>query len=222
MKKILMLLLAAVLLVPAVQAVADNNEHKESKELQKARKNQYKNKIKELKKGKWELFGSSNTLEVALLKHYDRLERLGENGREISGTASRFKSKNVGHQQALNNAAIRYAQQAGSHVRGRMVSDVAANSENTSAEMDHFYGAYESLVEKEIKGELVESYTLIRPLDKKKTEFEMITFFIVDEDAATRARVRAMENALKESRAAPEHANAVSQFVREGFATTTD
>ncbi|MBD5182847.1 MAG: hypothetical protein HDS99_03525 [Bacteroidales bacterium] len=211
MKKIIMLILAVILMVPAVEA--------ENKQLQKALKKEYKAKMKEYKKGKWELFGSSRTLEVALLQHYDKLNSLGEDAQEVVGIASRFKSKNVGHQQAINNACITYAQQAGSHLKGRVVSDIAANGDDTSAEFDHFYAAYERLVEKEIKGEMSESYSIIRCIDPKKGEYEMQTFFIVNESAATRARIRAMENALKESEAAQRYAQKVSDFVKEGFAT---
>lgn len=215
MKKIIMLILAVILMVPAVEA--------ENKQLQKALKKEYKAKMKEYKKGEWELFGSSRTLEVALLQHYDQLNSLGEDTHEVVGIASRFKSKNVGHQQAINNACITYAQQAGSHLKGRVVSDIAANGDDTSAEFDHFYAAYERLVEKEIKGEMIESYSIIRCINPKAKpqdcEYEMQTFFIVNESAATRARIRAMENALKESEAAQRYAQKVSDFVKEGFAT---
>lgn len=211
MKKIIMLILAVILMVPAVEA--------ENKQLQKALKKEYKAKMKEYKKEKWKLFGSSRTLEVALLQHYDQLNTLGEDAREVVGIASRFKSKNVGHQQAINNACITYAQQAGSHLKGRVVSDIAANGDDTSAEFDHFYAAYERLVEKEIKGEMTESYSIIRCINPKTDEYEMLTFFIVNESAATRARIRAMENALKESEAAQRYAQKVSDFVKEGFVT---
>lgn len=214
MKKIIMLILAVILMVPAVEA--------DNKQLQKALKKEYKAKMKEYKKGKWELFGSSRTLEVALLQHYDQLNSLSEDTHEVVGIASRFKSKNVGHQQAINNACITYAQQAGSHLKGRVVSDIAANGDDTSAEFDHFYAAYERLVEKEIKGEMTESYSVIRCLNpkanEKDREYEMQTFFVINESAATRARIRAMENALKESEAAQRYAQKVSDFVKEGFA----
>lgn len=211
MKRILVLLLASFLMMPTVEMGAQNRQ------LAKAQKKEYKQKMKEYEKGKWTLFGSSRSLEVALLKHYDKLNQGGENCYEVVGIAPRFKSKNVGHQQAINNACITYAQQAGSAVKGRIVSDMAGNGDDTSAEFDHFYAAYERLVEKEIKGEMVESYSVIRTIDKKTGEYEMQTFFIIDESAATRARIRAMENAMKESEAAQKYAEKVSEFVREGF-----
>ena len=209
MKKIIIFLLAVFLVVPAAEA--------QSKALLKAQKKEYKQKMKEYKKGKWQLFASSRSLEVALLTHYEKLNTLGDNAYEVVGVAPRFKSKNIGHQEAVNNACITYAQQAGSTLKGRIVSDMASNGNDTSAEFDHFYGAYERLVEKEIKNEMRESYSIIRMIDKEKGEYEMQTFFIVDESAATRARIRAMENALQESEAAQKYAEKVSQFVQEGF-----
>ncbi|MBO5812720.1 MAG: hypothetical protein J6Q97_05780 [Bacteroidaceae bacterium] len=209
MKKIIILMLAVFMMVPAAEA--------QNRALAKAQKKEYKQKMKEYKQDGWELYASSRSLEVALLSHYEKLNQLGENAYEVVGVAPRFKSKNIGHQEAVNNACITYAQQAGSTLKGRIVSDMAGNSDDTSSEFDHFYGAYERLVEKEIKNEMRESYSIIRSVDKKNGEFEMQTFFIVDESAATRARIRAMENALKESEAAQKYANKVSQFVREGF-----
>ena len=100
-------------------------------------------------------------------------------------------------QSAINNACNKYAREAGSHVKGRIVSDMANMTEDVSGEFDHFYAAYETTVEKEIKGEMQQSYALIK--DNGDGTFAMQVFFIVDEDAASKARIRAMENAFKES-----------------------
>lgn len=202
------MLLAMFILVPATA-------NAQSKALEKALKKEYKTKMKEYKKEGWKVFGTSRSLEVALLTHYDKLTTLGENGYEVVGICARYKSDNVGHQAAINNACNTYARNAGSAVKGRVVSDMASNGDDTSAEFDHFYAAYETLVEKEIKGELQESYSIYKILGNG--EKTMQTYFIVNEDAATKARIRAYENALKESEAAQKYADKVSQFVREGF-----
>ena len=187
----------------------------QNKLLRKAQKKEYKSKMKEYKKDGWKIFGSSRSLEVALLSHYDKLEKGGENVYEIVGIASAFKSKNIGKQTATNNACNLYASQAGSRIKGRVVSDMGANADDVSAEFDHFYAAYERLVEKEIRGEMSESFTIIR--DKGDGTYEMQIYFIINEDAATKARIRAFENAAKESEAAQKYAEKVSKFVREGF-----
>lgn len=207
MQKLIMFLIALCLVLPAT---AQN-----SKALEKARKKEYKAKMKEYKKGEWQLYGSSRSLDIALLTHYDKLAKEGEENYEIMGTCSKFKSKNVGHQTCINNAANIYAQQAGRTLKGRIVSDIAGNGDDASSEFDHFYAAYESLVQKEINGELQESFSVIRK--NKDGTFEMQTYFIVSESAATRARIKAFENAAKESAAAQKYAQKVSDFVRDGF-----
>lgn len=208
MKKIIMFLMAFSLMMPVVNA-------QNSKALSKAVKKEYKTKMKEFKKGGWKLYGSTRSLDVALLTHYEKLAKDGDETYEIMGNCSQFKSKNVGHQTCVNNAANLYAQQAGRQVKGRIVSDIAGNADDVAAEFDHFYAAYESLVQKEINGELQESFSVIK--ENKDGTFEMQTFFVVSESAATRARIRAYENALKESEAAQKYAQKVSDFVRKGF-----
>ncbi|MBO7267195.1 MAG: hypothetical protein J6V12_05470 [Bacteroidaceae bacterium] len=187
----------------------------QNRALEKALKNQYKGKMKELKKENWKLFGSSHTLEVELLTHYDKLNRLGDKAVEFTGFATKFKSKTVGKQMAMNSACITYAQSAGNHVKGRMVVDMAGDGIDVEKEFEHFYAAYESSVSKEIKGELQESYSVIR--DYGDGTFEMQTIFIVDEEAASQARIRAFENAMRESAMAQKHAEMVSKFIQEGF-----
>lgn len=208
MKKSILFLMALIMMVPVVSA--------QNKTLEKAHRKEYKTKMKEYKQENWKLFGSSRSVDVALLTHYDKLNNLGDDGREVMGTASKFQSKNVGHQMAINNACITYAQQAGSHIKGRVVSDMSGDGVAGDKEFDNFYGAYERLVEKEIKGEMQESYSIIR--ENKDGTFEMQTYFIVSESAATKARIRALENAAKESEAAQKYAQKVADFVREGFA----
>ena len=70
-------------------------------------------------------------------------------------------------------------------------------------------------MQKEINGELEETFSVIK--DNKDGTYEMQTFFIVSESAATRARIRAYENAAKESGAAQKYAQKVREFVSKGF-----
>lgn len=184
-----------------------------NKELEKALRKERTQKIKELKKGKWELLGSARTLDVALLKHYDKLNSLGDDAYEIVGLATNFKSKNVGKQMAANNACMTYAQLAGSSVKGRIASDMAANGTDSTGEFDHFYAAYERAVQKEIRNEMTESLALIRQL--ADGNYEIQVFYIVNEDAASKSRQRALENAAKETALAQSHAEKIAEFVRD-------
>lgn len=209
MRKIIAFLLALCLLIPAAVS-ADT-----SKELRKALNKEKKEKLKEYKKGGWKLFGSSHTLEVALLTHYDKLNAMGDNAREFTGFASNFKSKNVGKQMAANSAAINYAQTAGSTLKGRVINELSGNGSNAETEYDNFFSAYERLVETEIKNELVESYSIIR--ENGDGTYELQSFYIVNEDAASKARIRALEAAAAEAEITRAHADKIAGFVREGF-----
>ena len=208
MKKIFVFMMAMLLAAPVVYA--QNN-----KALEKARAKEYKTKMKEYKKEGWKIFGSSRSIDVSLLTHYDKLNKLGEKGYELVGICAKYKSDNVGYQVAANNAATMDARTAGSTLKGRLVSDLAADGVDTSSEFDHFYAAYESLVEKEIKGELRQSYAVYKDLGNG--EKTMQVFYIVDEEAATNARIRAYNNALRESEAAQKMADKISDFVKKGF-----
>ena len=116
---------------------------------------------------------------------------------------------------AYNYAVVTYAQKAGSHVKGRVVSDISGDGTEGTSEFEHFYAAYEREVEKEIKGELEQSFTVIR--ENGDGTFEMQSYFIASESAATKARIRAYENAMKESAAAQKYAGKISDFIKEGF-----
>lgn len=206
MKRIILFLLTLCCIIPASAQL--------EKKIAKQMEQEYKKTIKLYKKEGWKLFGSSHSVEMALLLHYQKLYKAGEENQEIVGNCTRCKSKNVGHQTCINNAANIYAQQAKRVVSGRVASDIANSSDEDKAEFDRFYAAYESQVEKEINGELQETYCLIRPIGNG--EYEMEAHFIVSESAATRARIKAYENAARESKAAQKYADEVSKFIREG------
>ena len=178
---------------------------------------QYRKKLKEYKKEGRELFGSSKTMKDVLREHY---ESLGAEGVfEVVGTAVGVKSESIGQQVAWNNASINYVQQAGSFLRGRIDTD-SHTSGGPDGEFSHFYSAYETLLQKEIRGELRPSYTMVRHLSDGTCQ--MMSFFIVNEDAATRARIKAMELAATESVAAQRIAGKIREYVQEGFEEQSD
>lgn len=213
MKKLNLLLvffLSLVVCVPNVNA--------QSRAMKRALKKEYKAKMKEYKKDGWKVYGTSRSLDVALLKHYEKINE--EGAFEVMGVASSFISKNIGQQAALNSACSYYASLAESQIRGRMISDIFKTSEKVPEEFDKFYAAYESKVEKEIRGELQPSYSVIRSMGKDTAGqeiFEMRSFFVINQDAALQARLRAIKNALTESEAAQQYADKVSEFVQEAF-----
>lgn len=186
----------------------------ENKNVEKARKKEYSQKMKEYKKNKWEVLGS-RTMEYAVAKHFERLNQLGDDAHEVEGISTGTKSKNDGKQIAINNAVITYAQEAGSTLQGRVITDIHVNDGNSDGEFSNFYAAYERLVEKEIRNELEPSYSIIR--QNPDGTYEVRSYFIVVESQAAKARMRALEQALKESEAAQKHADQISSFVGQGL-----
>lgn len=179
--------------------------------LRKALKKEFKSKMKEYNKEGWKLYGSSRSLDVVLLSHYEKLNNLGENGYEVFGTATitDSKHKNMLHQNAELNAYTKYVSQR-REIVGRAISDMGL-ADSEKAEFEHFYAAYESKFQGEVKGELRESYALIKEVSNN--QIEMQVFYIVDIDASTKA----FEKAMKESEFAQKYAEKVSEFIKNGF-----
>ena len=172
--------------------------------------------MKEYEKGGWKIFGTSRTLDVSLLSHYQKLNQDGII--EAYGTAV-SASKNIAKDKLLMSACITYAAKNGSRIKGRIVEDMGSIvSTEELAEFDHFYAAYENAIQTEIKGELRQSYSIYRPVTVDgKDAFEFETYYIVDEAEASKARIRAFQNAARESAVAQKYAEKVSAFVNEAF-----
>ena len=185
----------------------------QEKALERATNKMYKAKMKEYKREGWKLAGSSRTLDVALLEHYKRLREEGNT--ELVGEVSQARSLNAAKQAAYNNALITYANLAGSTLRGRVTSDLQVDQSAGDGEFDKMYAAYERLVQAEIKGVLTESYAIVREDRRGNKEYKV--FFIVNEEKASAARLRAMERAMEETKAAQRYAREIADFVREGF-----
>ena len=201
------------LLAVAPQEASAQTSKKQQKQLQKALDKEYKTKMAEYKKENWKLAGSSRTLEVSLLTHYQKLAE-DENNKEFVGEVSQCQSINVCKQFALTNALNRYATLASGHVKGRIETMMRADAVMPQVEMDKFIAAYENLVKAEVSGVLTESYSIVR---EKGANKEYKTFFIVNEEKAGAARRRAMERSLLETQMAIKEAEEISKYVNEGF-----
>jgi len=185
-----------------------------AKQKAKQEKKEYKQKVKKYQKEGWDIFGSSHTLEMALLNHYEALEKDGVT--EVTGYAT-SANKNIGKDKLMMSACTAYAQQIGSYIKGRIVEDMGSIvTTEELEEFEHFYAAYENAVKAEIRGELRPSYTIYRQVSLHgKQVYEFEGHYIVDEAAASRARIRAFKNAAKESAVAQKYADSVAQFIND-------
>ena len=163
----------------------------------------------------WKIDGS-RSLEDMLYRHYQKLA--DENNQELIANVignTSVKTMNQGQQWAAINAATTYAKQAKMMVVGRITNETGAGIEGAPS-VDSFYEGYESQVVTEIRGELKKSFSVYR--EKGDAGIDYKVFYLINEAAASQARVRAMERAMQESEFARANAERISAFVREGFA----
>lgn len=207
MKKIIVLLLAFVLALPAINAA------ELSKKDQKMVENLAKKRAKDLEKQGWKTMGTL-PLVNSLTKHFTATEFDGLE--ELQGISTRTKSKNNGRMLAQSNAMNTYAGEWESKLKGRIAQELKVEeSALNSNEFEHFYGAFERLVEGEIRGELKESFSMIR--ENPDGTFEIQIFYLIDPDKATTARMNALTNAMKESELSQQYAEKISEFINNGF-----
>lgn len=206
MKKLVLMLMAVCMTFTVAQA----------QELTKAQaktvNKEVKKKLKDYKKKGYEIFGSSRTLEAMLTKHLSTLEAKEGKVVEVVGF-SQAKSRNLAATAAQNSAANRYATTCSQQIKGRVLADMAADVANQEAEFDKFYAAFEGKVQQEIKGELRQSFAVAKQNEDGTISVE--AYYLVDDDAATRARINALKNSQQESAIAQKYAQKLSDFVNE-------
>ena len=219
MKKYAIKMLVMALVAVFIGAFAPQTSYaqiskKQEKTLQKEREKQYKKKIAEYKKEGWKLGAGSRTIEVALLEHYAKMAESDKNS-EFIGEVSQCKSINVCKQFALTNAQNRYATLACGNVKGRIAALLKADVSLPETEADKFIASYENEVKAEVAGVLSESYSVVK--ENKDGTKAYQTIFILNEEKAGLARIRAMERSLRETKIAVDEASEISKFVKEGF-----
>ena len=185
------------------------------KQLDKAVKKSVKDQLKYLKKGNWNLTGTSLPLEVALDRHYRTL--LGTNSEEIEANVGMCQSLNVCSSQAQNNALIEYARSQGSSVEGQANVELFNNaSAARPKEVDAFLANYQTNVSQEIKGEVKISIAFERSVKKTGGGREYKAYFLIDADKAVESRMRAFQQAAREANLSKEYVDKFSEYVRQG------
>ena len=205
MKRLVLMLMAATMMLSV-------NAQELTKEQAKSVRKEVSKKLKDYKKKGYEIFGSSRTLETVLTKHYTTLEAKDGKVVEVVGF-SQAKSRNLAQAAAQNSAANKYATSASQQVKGRVLADMALDVANQEAEFDKFYAAFEGKVQQEIKGELRPSFAVAKQNADGTISVE--AYFLVDDDAASRARINAFKNSQTESAVAQKYAQQISNFVNE-------
>lgn len=214
MKKFFSILVAGLLIAAPMSM---NAESAYQKQLQKRIKKEYKQKVKTLTKDGWSVFGSSHSIDVALLTHYDKLT--GENAEELAGFAVSTQ-KNIGSAKLLQDAIEKYASMQGTNIKGRTVTEHGSElSEEDIIEIDHFLQGFDAKVQTAIKGEVKPSFMIYRPSKTAngKPCYEFEGYFIVNTAAAHKARMEAMQAMMNEQVAMRKLSDKTAKWIQEAF-----
>ena len=199
MKKILILMAAALMVLAPLSAQTKNNLRNAKKNAAAAAKTLKKEGYKTL-----ELGDIKSSLEKYFLK-------VNDGCRQIVGTADDCISLNLAKITAITNAANEYASTAGGVVRGRITSSA---SSLTGQQIDNIVASFERLVQTKISGELV-PYVIAYKTVKNRTSVR--AYCLVDIPSALKARREALEMALAEQSLAEKYGSQVSNWIDEGF-----
>ena len=199
MNRIVLFLVAALVALAPVSAQSRQELRAAKKEAAEAAKSLKRDGYKPI-----ELGNVQTRLEKYFLKTYAGFP-------QVIGVAENCMSTNMGQVTALANAANQYAILAGGDIRGRLTSSITSMN---GQQMDNLVSSFERLVEKEIRGELIPYVTAVR---ERKGVYSVRAYCIIDEDAATQVRRRALMTALEEQKLAEQYGSMVSNWIDEGF-----
>lgn len=210
MKKVTLLLSLLFLGIAFGMAQEKGLSPKEIKRIEK----DCKKIAKEYVKDGWKISGAVSTLESALIEHKRKLTENKAN-RQLVSYANNCRSMNVCRQAALSNAALEYATKVSSQIEGRIVGGAGldASDPEGAAEYDRMKSGYINKVSQTIRGDLEESFTLVRKTEEGLNEIQV--FFIMNENTAQKKRLRAWENAVKDAQMSSEFAKSIEDFVKE-------
>lgn len=174
----------------------------------KSAKSEASSAVREIKKQKFQMVELGDVQKR--MEHY--FIKVNAGCPQVAGIAEGCSTANLAKVSALNNAINEYATNSGGFVRGRIASEANTITED---QLDAIVAAYERLVCKELKGELVPYMTFIRK--NKKGLYDARVYCVVDVDLAHNARLKSMEFALEESKLAEKYGSQISDWIDEGF-----
>ena len=202
MKKLLFMVVAALVAVTPLYAQSNKELRQISKDAKVAAKEAEKEGYKMLEPG---------NLESEIAKHITRTN--GGEAFQIVNIVTGKKSVNMAKSQARNNVLNEHAESARSLVQGRVTSDM---QDISGEQAENFVAAYERLVCAELSGEVRVSYTLVRH-NKKENTYDVKLVCYVDYEAAHKAHLNALNRAAEQQQLAQKYGSNISNWIQEGF-----
>lgn len=168
-------------------------------------------KMNQLEQAGWQIHGTTRTLRGKLTEHYDKMDA-NPDYYEVIGTSTGCRSVTVCRAAALNAASVDIAAKMGQDLRGKAMRDMGLDEgAEMPAEFNRFQEACISNFQAAVKGELLESFALIRKGADGLNSYEI--YYLVDRQSARKKRAQAIEDALEESKLRNEYARSVEKFI---------
>lgn len=168
-------------------------------------------KLQQLVQAGWQIHGTTRTLRGKLSEHYAKMDT-NPDFYEVIGTSTGCRSVTVCRAAALNAACVEMAVKMGQDLRGKAMRDMGVDEgAEVSAEYNRFQEACISKFQGAIKGELEESFALIRKGVDSLNSYEI--YFLVDKQSARKKRSQAIRDALEESNLRNDYAKSVEKFI---------
>lgn len=178
-----------------------------------SRADELNEKLLELGQAGWQIHGSTRTLKGKLAEHYDKMDA-NPDWYEVIGTSSGCRSITVCRAAALNAASVELAVKMGQDLKGKTMRDMGLDEgAEVPTEYNRFQEACISKFQGAIKGELQESFALIRKGADGLNNYEI--YYLVDKQSARKKRSQAIKDALEESNLHQEYAKSVEKFIND-------
>lgn len=170
-------------------------------------------KLQQLEQAGWQVHGSTRTLRGKLREHYAKMDA-NPDSYEVIGTSSGCRSVTVCRASAFNAVCVEMATRMGQDLKGKAMRDMGVDEgAEVPAEYNRFQEACISKFQGAIKGELEESFALIRKGADGLNNYEI--YYLVDKQSARKKRSQAIRDALEESNLHQEYAKSVEKFIND-------
>lgn len=168
-------------------------------------------KMNQLEQAGWQIHGTTRTLRGKLTEHYEKMDA-NTDLYEVIGTSTGCRSVTVCRAAALNAASMEMAAKMGQDLRGKAMRDMGLDEgAEVPDEFNRFQEACISNFQAAVKGDLMESFALIRQGADGLNSYEI--YYLVDRQSARKKRSQAIKDALEESKLRNEYARSVEKFI---------
>jgi len=185
------------------------------KELKKEQKKEYKKKIKELKKDGFTKTTGSPSMEVALLKFYQKRDESDAN-QEMVVTVSNCPTEGLCEKKSLPDAINQYATICKNEVKAKITGDATLGELKNKDAFDKFYQAYTIYVTANAS-QILNNYkvTFVKEVKEgeNKINYTYRTWYLINEEHAASLRLSSAQRALEETKIKIEYGKAIENYV---------